>query len=293
MKTTRSTYRRATAAVALAALFALAGCGGGEQEAGDQDGGEAMAEKQGPAVPPDSQATVGGAVSFEGTAPEPEAIDMSAEEACAAAYGDEGPATQHVQVQDGGLANVFVYVKSEVGRDFPTPSEPVVLDQEDCRYHPHVFGIRTGQTLQITNSDSLLHNINAQPTENRGFNISQPQAGMSTDREFSLREVMIPVKCDVHGWMNAYIGVLDHPYYAVSSADGSYELTGLPPGEHVVEAWHERYGTMVDTVEVAAGGSATVGFTYSADMAGAEVPLGEPLVVYHGDDGLETRRGDR
>ena len=291
MTSTTSITRRATTALAAACLVVLAACGGGEQAADQEQ--MADAEHQGPAVPADSQATISGTVSFEGEPPEAEAIDMSAEEACSAAYGDEGPTTQHVVVSDGGLANVFVYVKSELDRSFPTPEEPVTLDQQDCRYHPHVFGLQTGQPLEITNSDPLLHNINAQPTENRGFNISQPQAGMSTTREFGLREIMIPVKCDVHGWMNAYIGVLDHPYHATSASDGSFELTGLPPGEHVIEAWHERYGTMVDTVQVAAGGSAEASFTYSADMAGAEVPLGEPLVVYHGADGLETRRGAR
>lgn len=292
MTTTQSMHPRATTAVTLAAMALVAACGGGEEPAADQQEAD-RAEQQGPVVPPDSQATVSGMVSFEGTAPEPEAIDMSAEEACAAAYGEEGPTTQHVVVQDGGLANVFVYVKSDLDRSFPTPSEAVELDQQDCRYRPHVLGLQTGQQLAILNSDSLLHNINAQPTENRGFNISQPQADMRTTREFTVSEVMVPVMCDVHGWMNAYIGVLDHPYHAVSASDGSYELTGLPPGEHVVEAWHERYGTMVDTVEVAAGGSAEVGFTYSADMAGAEVPLSDPLVVHHGPDGIETERPGR
>ncbi len=292
MTTRRSIRGRATTAVAVTAMMLVAACGGGEEPAADGEAAD-RAEQQGPVVPPDSQATVSGMVSFEGTPPEPEAIDMSAEEACAAAYGDEGPTTQHVQVQDGGLANVFVHVKSELDRSFPAPSEAVELDQQDCRYRPHVLGVQTGQALAILNSDSLLHNINAQPEENRGFNISQPQAGMRTTREFTIPEVMIPVQCDVHGWMNAYVGVVDHPFHAVSAADGSYEITGLPPGEHVLQAWHERYGTMVDTVEVAAGGSAEAGFTYSADMAGAEVPLAEPLVVYHGPDGLETERGGR
>ncbi len=272
---------RCRGAVALVAVVALAACGGGEQ-AGTEDQAAADAEQQGPVVPPDSQATVSGVIRFEGSPPAAEPIDMSEEEACAAAYGEEGPMTQHVVVQDGNLANVFVYVKSDPGLEFPTPSEAVTLDQEDCRYDPHVFGLQVGQTLRITNSDSLLHNINAQPTENRGFNISQPQAGMETTRTFGIQEVMIPVKCDVHGWMNAYLGVLPHPYHATTSGDGSFSLDALPPGTHVIEAWHERYGTQVDTVTVAAGGSAEVEFTYSESMAGADVPLGEPLIVHHG-----------
>lgn len=276
--------------VAVVAALAVAACGGGE-EPGAEDGEAADAERQGPVVPPDSQATASGTVSFEGTAPEPEPIDMSEEEECAAAYGEDGPMTQTVLVQDGALQNVFVYVKSDLDRDFPTPGEAVELDQQDCRYTPHVLGVQTGQSLAILNSDPILHNINAQPSENRGFNISQPQEGMRTEREFTLPEVMIPVECDVHGWMNAYIGVLDHPYHAVSGADGSFELAELPPGEHVIEAWHEEYGTLTDTVEVAAGESAEVEFAFSADMADADVPLAEPLVVHHGPEGLETERG--
>lgn len=272
--------------VACLAVAALAACGGGDGTDGDGDDAE-RAEAAGPAVPPDSQATVEGEVSFEGTAPEAQPIDMSAEEECAAAYGAEGPRTQQVVVSDGGLANVFVYVKSEMDRSFPTPGEPVTLDQENCRYQPHVMGIQAGQDLRITNSDSLLHNINAQPSTNRGFNISQPQAGMATTRSFSLQEVMIPVKCDVHGWMNAYIGVLEHPYHSVSGSDGSFSLEGLPPGEHVIEAWHELYGVQEETVTVAAGESASVSFTFSEQMADADVPLGEPLIVHA--DGTTSR----
>lgn len=271
---------RCRSALALAAAVALVACGGGEEPGAEEEA--AAAEQQGPVVPPDSQATVSGMISFEGSPPAAEPIDMSEEPSCARAYGDQGARTQHVLVQDGGLANVFVYVKSDPGLEFPTPSEAVTLDQQDCRYHPHVFGLQVEQPLRITNSDSTLHNINAQPTENRGFNISQPQVGMETTRSFQLQEVMVPVKCDVHGWMNAYIGVLPHPYFATSGQGGSFTLDALPPGTHVIEAWHERYGTQLDTVTVAAGGSAEVEFTYSESMAGAHVPLGEPLVVHHG-----------
>ena len=144
---------------------------------------------------------------------------------------------QPVRVGDGGgLADVFVYVKEGLGdMTFPTPATPVVLDQNGCQYSPHVIGIMAGQDITIRNSDPLLHNINTKSEINRSFNVSQPRA-METTRTFKDAEIMIPVKCDVHGWMNAYIGVTDNPYHAVSSADGTFTISGLPPGEYVIDA---------------------------------------------------------
>lgn len=278
------------ASVFVAGFLLVAGCGGGEEAAGGAGGGEEAAEEAAPVVDPATAATIRGHIAFEGTPPQAEPIDMAEEPTCAEAYGADGPTTQHVLVQDGRLANVFVYVKEGLTQEFPTPSQPVTLDQKNCRYGPHVLGLQAAQPLRITNSDPLLHNINAQPTQNRGFNISQPQAGMETTREFRVPEVMIPVACDVHGWMNAYIGVTGHPYHAVSAADGTYEIGNLPPGDYVIEVWHERYGTQTQNVSVAASETAELAFTYSADMAGAHVPLGEPLIVRHGKDGLTAER---
>lgn len=258
-------------------------CGGGAEEPAE-NGEEAPAEEAGPVVPPDSAATITGVVNFEGTAPGAEPIDMSEEPACADKVDD--PAKRPVIVTDGQLANVFVYVKEGLGdRTFPTPSEPVTLDQNGCTYVPHIVAIQTEQTLAIENSDGILHNINTQPSANRGFNISQP-VEMTTEREFSQPEVMIPVKCDVHGWMEAYIGVTDHPYAVVTGEDGSFTLENLPPGDYVIEAWHELYGVQTANVSVEAQGSAETSFTYSADMAGAHVPLGEPIDLHdHSGDG--------
>ena len=285
MRTTdlRGWIPTAVAAVTAAAFVA---CGGGGDQAGQEGGeGQQAAQQQGPVVPPDSQAFVRGAVQFEGTAPEAESIDMSQEQFCAARYEAPEPRTQHVVVNDGMLQNVFVYVSSGLERSFPTPQQAATLDQQACRYRPHVMGVQAGQPLSIMNSDSVLHNINATPSANRGFNISQPQAGMTTTRKFAVEEVMVPVACDVHGWMNAYIGVLPHPFYDVSGENGSVAMDGLPPGEYVIEAWHERYGVMSDTVTLAAGDTASVSFTYSADMAGAEVPLGDPIYPHdHGEE---------
>jgi plastocyanin len=218
-----------------------------------------------------------GSVAFAGTPPAPEPIDMRSEPACADKHNQQ-PMRHTVQVNDNGtLRNVFVYVRDGLDMSFPTPAEAKELDQDGCVYEPHVMGIQTGQTLVIRNSDPVLHNVNTRPSVNRGFNISQPQEGMTTQRSFSSAEVMIPVRCDVHGWMNAYIGVLDHPYYAVTGEDGSFRVENLPPGDYVIEAWHEEYGTQIMSVTIPPDGTAEASFTYGEGMARTPVPLGEPI----------------
>ncbi|MGH7573495.1 MAG: hypothetical protein ACREMK_16885, partial [Gemmatimonadota bacterium] len=189
-------------AVTVAAML-FSGCGGGGGETGGEEaGGEGAeaGETAGPVVSPDSAATITGVVSFEGAPPAPEPIDMTEEPTCAEKH-TEPPTKQAAVISEGHLANVYVYVKEGLpDLDFPTPSEGITIDQDGCLYHPHVMAIQVGQPLIIKNSDGILHNINTQPTQNRGFNISQP-VEMETEREFSTPEVMIPVKCDVHGWM--------------------------------------------------------------------------------------------
>ncbi|MGH7482668.1 MAG: carboxypeptidase regulatory-like domain-containing protein [Longimicrobiales bacterium] len=265
--------------LALAALVA-AGCGGGEEA--ESEGG-ATDEAVEPLVDPAQAATISGVVNFEGTPPENEPIDMSAEPTCAEKHEGQ-PRAQTVVVNDGRLANAFVYVREGLPeRTWPVSGEAQTLDQEGCTYEPHVLGVQTGQTLEIRNSDGILHNINAAPENQRGFNISQPTT-MTSTREFDEPEVMIPVECDVHGWMRAYIGVLEHPYFAVTGEDGSFTIANLPPGDYVVEAWHERYGTQTVNVSVQAQGEGQANFTYSAAQASAHVPLGEPIDLHdHGD----------
>ena len=149
-------------------------------------------------------------------------------------------------------------------------------------YSPHVLGVQVGQDITLKNSDGLLHNINASPTENRPFNVSQP-VNMETNRSFGAAEVMIPLRCDVHGWMTSYVGVVDHPYFAVSGADGSVSLDGLPPGEYVIEAWHEQLGTTSTNVTVATGETAQISFEFTEAMVGSPVPMGEPIDLLHPD----------
>jgi len=269
--------------LALVAMLAI-GCGG---DAGDGDAADTGGEAQetAAAVDPAVAATVTGTVTFSGTAPEGTPIDMSEEPVCAEKH-DEQPMNQAVRVSDGNLANVFVFVSEGLGdMTFPASSDAVLLDQNGCMYHPHVLGIQTGQTLTIRNSDAVLHNINTRSTDNRPFNISQPQAGMESTRSFNTAEVMIPVGCDVHGWMNAFIGVTAHPYHAVTGDDGSFTIEGLPPGEYVIEAWHETLGAQTMSVTVGEAETGTVDFTYEENAVYAPVPMTEPLIVSHDGHG--------
>jgi plastocyanin len=209
--------------------------------------------------------TVTGKVKFVGKAPANPAIDMGEEPKCKAKYTTM-PHQAVVEVnKNGTLANVFVYVKSGLpaGAKYPTPTTPAEIDQNGCAYHPRVFGIMVGQTLAIKNSDGILHNIKALGKKNRPFNISQPTT-MTTNRSFTTEEVMLPFECNVHGWMFAWAGVLPHPFFASTGADGSFSITGLPAGTYTIEAWHEKYGAQTATVIVTGTGTKTADFTFTA-----------------------------
>jgi plastocyanin len=222
-----------------------------------------------PAAPAGNSAaggTITGKIKFTGTAPRNKAIDMSEEAACKAKY--KTPPTEETVMAGpaNALANVFVYVKAGVpaGQTFTAPTTAVVLDQDGCRYHPHVLGIMVGQPLEILNTDPVLHNIKAIAKANRPFNVSQPSAGMKTNRTFSAPEVMVNLECNVHGWMHAYAGVRPDPFFAVSKEDGSFTISGLPPGTYTIEAWHEKFGTQTATVTIAGTESKTANFTFAA-----------------------------
>jgi hypothetical protein len=183
---------------------------------------------------------------------------------CVTENGAGERADESLVVQNGALQNAFVYLKDGVsGRVFPVPTEPVVLDQEKCRYTPRVLGVRVGQPLQIRNSDPLLHNVRTQAEINQTFNMSTPVEGMTFDHVFATREIMVPIRCDVHAWMHAYVGVLEHPYFGTTAADGRVVLNNVPPGSYTIEAWHETLGTRSEQVTVAAKESKDVAFAFA------------------------------
>jgi hypothetical protein len=174
----------------------------------------------------------------------------------------EGLERQPVKVTDGGVADVLVYVKSGISGTYPPPAEPVLLDQQGCDYTPHMLGMVAGQQLKIRNSDDTLHNIHPRPTVNQEFNVGQPRKGMESTKTFDKPEQLIPVGCDVHPWMRAYISVLPHPFFAVTKEDGTFEIKGLPAGEYEVEAAHGRLKTAVGKVSVKDGEAAKLDLAY-------------------------------
>ena len=241
----------------------LAGCGGeaAESPASAGDPAQGSAPASAPAEPLGT-ATVTGTVRFDGEPPRGRPIVMGADPKCEAKH-DAPVVDQAVLVgDDGGLGNVLVRVLW-TGGPVGAPSEPKVLDQNGCLYTPRVVGVQTGQTLEILNSDELLHNVHSTSTTNPAFNRAMPAAITETKVTFEQPEDAFLVKCDVHPWMASYVAVLDHPFHAVSGADGSFEIGGLPAGTYQVEAWHERFGSQTTTVTVEEGGAATADFTFA------------------------------
>jgi len=207
--------------------------------------------------------TVTGTINFKGKKPAPIMIKMSADAKCVSMHKGQDIASQVVTVNPNNtLKDVFIYVKKGLeGKKFPVPTQKITITQEGCMYHPHVFGMMANQPLEIINNDQTLHNIHALPKNSKEFNLAQPKQGMKMTKTFDKPEVMVKLKCDVHNWMAAYVGVLDNPFYAVSDDKGSFTIKGLPAGDYEIEAWHEKYGTQTMKVTVGASDTKTVDFT--------------------------------
>lgn len=263
--------------VAFAGSMLLFGCGGGKSGQTDEHPNLPLYVSNG------DEGTLTGKVVFSGTAPEARTIDMSGDLYCQNSPGDKK--AEQVVVGDGGLGNVFVFVKSGgpvEKNSFAVPSTAVTLDQKYCRYDPHVLGIMVGQKLEVINSDQTGHNVHPAPEKNQEWNESQPAGGGPIDKTFSKPETLIPVKCNQHPWMTAYIGVMSNPFYAVSSSkDGSYKITGLPPGDYVIAAWHEKYGEQTQKVTIGPKQVQSINFTFnpSARYSSGSLRTAEALAL--------------
>ncbi len=215
--------------------------------------------------------TISGVISYNGTAPAAKKIDTTADAACGKA--NPNLTTEDTIVKDGKLANMFVYIKEgtadggkKVGDyTWSTPTTAVQLDQKGCHYSPHVLGVQTNQKLSITNSDQTQHNIHPTPKLNPEWNQTQPNGAPPIEKTFTRAEVLIPVKCNQHPWMKAYIGVMKTPFFAVSAANGTFEIKGVPPGTYTVVAWKEGGANGTEKtmqVTVPANGSGKADFAF-------------------------------
>jgi hypothetical protein len=206
-----------------------------------------------------------GKITLKGT-PKPE-LDIPLSPSCGKLNPNKVTTRHYVVGKDGGLANVFVYLKDAKAAPATAPSP--LLDQVGCMYEPYILGVVTGQKFKVKNSDPELHNVHATPKINKEFNFGQPLKDQVNEKSFDQAEVLVRVKCDVHPWMFAYIGVVDHPYFAITDKEGNYKIAGVPDGKYTVVAYHlKSHGAnagVSQSVEVK--GSAKQDFTVEVPAA--------------------------
>ncbi len=270
--------RQTTLASTALGILVAVGCGGGRPQDASAKMDESSADSAPlqlaqatpastqPTADPSGSATIQGTIQFAGTAPVKDKIKMDADPQCLLQHKEAVHKQEVVVNPNHTLKHVFVYVKEGLeGKAFPASTQPVVLDQQGCLYHPHVFGVQVNQPIAITNSDPTLHNVNCRPTKSKPFNIAQPTKGMKTTKQFTAPEIMVKCSCNVHPWMATYIGVVGHPYFSITGDDGSFILSGLPAGQYTIEAWHEKYGTQTQAVSVGDGETKQASFTFKGE----------------------------
>ncbi len=214
-------------------------------------------------IDPASVGTIKGKVLFEGPVPPIQEISVRGNPECAVFHtGGKIPA-EEVIVHDGGLKNVFVYIKEGIGKaNFPIPQEPVIIENRNCMYVPHVSGAMVGQKVVLLNSDPTLHNVHSYAKNSKQWNLGLPFQGVKQTKKFEAPEIMVHLKCDVHPWMSGYVGVLPHLYFSVTSSDGSFEIRNLSPGEYLIEAWHEKLGVQSQKIKIEPQETKEIEFKY-------------------------------
>ena len=209
--------------------------------------------------------SVSGTVTFAGKVPTLRPLAMDADPACAKKHTGPVPAEMLVLGNGSTMGNIMVWVSKGLpaGKAWPVPKTPVVLDQKGCMYVPHVMGIMVGQTYRILNSDGVLHNVHTLPKINKAFNRAMPPTLKEATTTFDKEEAIFHIKCDVHPWMSAYVGVFTHPFFSVTNTDGKFTISGLDPGTYEITAWHERLGTQTASVTVGANDKKTQDFKFA------------------------------
>ncbi len=206
--------------------------------------------------------SISGKITYDGNVPKLRPYDMNADPDCAKKHpGGKADNLMLVLGDGNALANIFVQIKNPPAGDHKAPGEAVEIDQNGCIYYPRVVGVMAGQPVKFLNSDGILHNVHGLPKVNKEFNIGMPPTVKESTQTFNKPEPAFKVKCDVHPWMNSYIAVMTHPYFAVTGTDGTFEIGDVPDGTYEIEAWHEKLPAMTGKATVS-GGAATVDFTF-------------------------------
>jgi plastocyanin len=213
--------------------------------------------------------SITGTVTFDGKAPTLRPLAMEGDPACAKKHSGPVPSEALVLGSGNTMGNIIVWVSKGVpaGKTYPAPTAPVVLDQNGCQYKPHVMGIMVGQPYKILNSDGVLHNIHTLPKVNASFNQAFPATRKEATTKFDKPEAIFGIKCDVHPWMSAFVGVFTHPFYSVTGTDGKFTISGLDPGTYEITAWHEKLGTQTASVTVGANETKTQAFKFAVPAA--------------------------
>ncbi len=213
--------------------------------------------------------SITGTVTFDGKAPALKPLAMDADPACAKKHSAPVPSEALVLGAANAMGNIMVWVSKGLpdGKTWPVPKSPAVLDQKGCQYLPHVMAVMVGQPYKILNSDGIVHNVHALPKINKPFNRPMPATVKEATVTFDKPEGGFQVKCDVHPWMTAYVGVFTHPFSSVTSKDGKFTISGLDPGTYEITAWHERLGVKTATVTVGASDAKTQDFKFAMPAA--------------------------
>ena len=245
-------------------MFALSitGCKGNPENSRRDT--ETAGTSAGEPVDPETAGSVAGIVKFAGTPRKMRTISMAAVPNCAKMHSSPATTEDVLLGDNSTLQNVVVFLKGDFSRySFDPANSPVTIDQKGCSYDPHVLALMTGQELHVANSDQTTHNINAAPKRNRRWNESQSAGAPSFTEVFARSEMSIPVKCNIHPWMKAYISVFSHPYFQVTREDGSFKIRNVPPGTYTLAAWHELYGTKEQRVTIEKKQEQAVSFTFT------------------------------
>ncbi len=233
-----------------------------------------------PPAEPVAAGTIVGQVRFQGEAP-PTEPHHAHHDPSVCGEGGMVPDETLVVGGDGALANVVVVLQGVVD---PEPARPAAgrptLDQQACRFVPHVQSVDAGATLAITSSDPVLHNVHAFLGKRTAFNLAIPVAGKSIDRRLD-EPGILRIRCDSgHDWMSAYVAVVAHRFHATTGADGRFVLPPVPPGDYTLRAWHERLGAVEQKVTVTAGAEAAISLTFKP----ADDPTAPPQVTTEATD---------